>query len=402
MSHGEDGVTILELSREWPKRGKLIRERILNDRYHFSPLRPVAIPKDDSKPLSLDNARPISILNTADRVVQRAMLRSLWKPLRDLLHSKVSFGGIRRYHLASKEQVKVELPRKSTRLAIETIARLQDSGYGYVFETDIISFFDNIDRDKLMEKIRRCLSDQSIDRLLQSAVDAEIVINQNLKGYQHLWSDGVGVPQGSVLSPILANLYLHDFDESVICENFEMVRYIDDLVILTKDLQEARRAHEFVKDSLDSVGLSIHPIGEQSGKAKRIKTQIREPNESFEFLGVAISATRILPASHKWRELRDKIELATDFRLRKQKSFVDVVMQTNAIVRGWVNSFSHCNITPGTLEKNVDSLVRDRLAGWLNRARVRRSKTSLTTEEARHLGVKSACSVEIKPIRLVG
>jgi len=112
--------------------------------------------------------------------------------------------------------------------AARRIIELREQGYHFVFETDIESFFPSIDRERLLSRLLPRLPDDSLDDMIQAAISTEIANAAEFPGLSELWNPNAGVPQGGVLSPILANFYLSPFDEMLTSKGFKLVRYVDD------------------------------------------------------------------------------------------------------------------------------------------------------------------------------
>ena len=126
-------------------------------------------------------------------------------------------------------------------------------GYRYVLDADIESFFDAVDHGRLVAKLDALWPLDPVVALLEEWVRAPVVF-----GGRRIDCDR-GLPQGGAVSPLLANLYLDELDEEVLGAGFRLVRYADDFVVLAKDLEEARRAQEVVREALAELGLRLHP-----------------------------------------------------------------------------------------------------------------------------------------------
>lgn len=398
VSRGSDSVTVEQFRAEWPKHKKRIARELADQCYLFSPMRSVVIAKDKSKRLSLQNARPISILTVADRVVQRAMLHALWTSIRDRVHTDWSFGGIRTYPVRNTATTRMSHGPKSVRQAIGKIVALQDRNQRHVFETDIRDFYRNIDQDRLFERLASTLPDESLHSLLRQAISTELDGNANLGEFANLWHDGTGIPQGSVLSPVLANYYLYDFDKAMSDAGFSIVRYVDDLVVMCNSATEAHEAYEKVRTELATVGLEIHDLDAKDSRG-RIKTRVCAPSDHFDFLGARIYRNTIQPTPSKWDLLEKCLTEITDYRPGSESSLVDIVRRTNNTIQGWLASFAFCNFSSRDIESRIDRPVRERLSGWLRLADIRADKNPLTNAQARVLGVASGASVPLSPIR---
>jgi RNA-directed DNA polymerase len=397
-TRGSDSVTLEQFRAEWTNEKRRITDALRSGTYEFAPLRGVVIAKDKTKILSLKNARPISILTVGDRVVQRAMLHALWKSIRDRIYTPWSFGGIRVYHVRRNEKTRIELGPKSVRQAIERITELQDSGLRHVFETDIRDFYRELDRERLYNSLTANLPDSSLNWLLHLAITSELDGNSDLGDYANLWHAGTGIPQGGVLSPVLANYYLYDFDKTLCDHGFHSVRYVDDLVVMCDSEADARAAYTLARSELAKLNLEIHELDLPDHKG-RVKSRICSPSEHFDFLGARIHKSSIQPTPEKWDLLKTCLLEITEYGSTSRSNFMDVVRCTNNTTQGWLASFSFCNISTTDIEDRVDRLVRERLSGWLQLAGVRSDRNPITKAQGDRLGLARCASVPIRPIR---
>jgi RNA-directed DNA polymerase len=235
-SSGIDNITIAEFARNWFQEKKSIQASLRTQTYNFSPYRGQPIQKRKGASIyDLKAWRPISIPTVRDRIVQRAILDRIWKDIRSHVYIETSFGGIRQYKIRSRRTSQTSPldsnDRRCVKSAVKRILDLRAQGYGWVFETDIENFFPSIDRTKLFDFLHNLLRDFSIDALIQSALDTSVANAQELGKLAELWDPTSGVPQGGILSPILANLYLYNHDKSLSDLGF---RLVDDLVILQR------------------------------------------------------------------------------------------------------------------------------------------------------------------------
>ena len=218
-SRGPDDVTVAQFKANWPRERKLIREQILDCSYKLQPPYGVALRKDKSRRVSSTNVRPISVFAVRDRVVQRAILNTIWTRIRDRVVTTCSFGGIRQYKVRHGTRVKKSgSHNRNTRMAAEEIVKRRHSGNEWVFETDIAEFFPSVCKERLMRNLHECLQDASIDDLLWDSIQTGVSNIDDLEGFgvSDRWDPFVGVPQGGVLSPVLANFYLHPLDCAMI------------------------------------------------------------------------------------------------------------------------------------------------------------------------------------------
>lgn len=174
-----------------------------------------------------------------------------------------------------------------------------------------------------------------------------------------------------------------------------MVRYVNDLVILVETEREAQDAYSLAQSQIAALGLSIHELNVHDSEG-RIKTRIVGPSGSFDFLGVTISDQQIVLKVSKWEDLRFRINEVTSADDNK-RSLVEVITKINALVRGWFNSYSFCDIPRSKFEK-IDRVVRDRIGGWLAQRGICKDRNVVSLPVARSLGVASATTFAIDPI----
>ncbi|MDY7033239.1 MAG: reverse transcriptase domain-containing protein, partial [Thermodesulfobacteriota bacterium] len=220
---GVDGVSI-EAFEKTPKRNMSALVSEITDRcYSPLPLLRLLVEKPSGGP------RPLSIPAVRDRLIQTAVLNVV-EPLFEQEFEQCSFA----YRKG-----------RSVKQAALQIREYRDQGYQYVVEVDIEAFFDNVDHQLLMGKVTKVLSDTDVIHLIERWIT------------NHVW-DGEkvyrltkGIPQGSPISPILANLFLDELDETLLNSGYRLVRYSDDFVVLCKSKKEAETALELTDDVLE-------------------------------------------------------------------------------------------------------------------------------------------------------
>lgn len=396
-SFGADKVTLGQFVADWRTQRRTISEQIRDGTYRFQPLRGVAIAKDDRIPRSLANVRPISILAIRDRVVQRAILDVVWPHVREQVHSNCSFGGIREYKMRSGKTRREHQTRpKSVRAAIERILELRASGLHFAFETDILSFFMSVQKERLLAQLKVLLPDDSLDNILPQTVSTQLGNLEVLGDYAKLWNEQVGIPQGGVLSPLFANLYLFPFDDEIRRAGYSMVRYVDDLVIMTRSRADAETACSLATASLRKLSLEIHPLGCSDSKG-RIKTAILDPGAPVHFLGVTLFKNSIQPQEKKFTSLRERIDEITTVDPKEHSTLLDVVSDVNRVVEGWIAAFSFTNLSTTQVDE-IDRHSRDRVGGWMKLNELTRDRNVVTERVARLLGLKSPRSLRVVPL----
>ena len=222
-------------------------------------------------------------------------------------------------------------------------------------DADLKGYFDSIPHDLLKTRIQAHISDGRLLELLDSWLRQDIV-----KGLER-WTPTGGTPQGAVISPLLANLYLHPLDEKMTKLGYKMVRYADDFVILCQTAPQAQAALGEVKAWVEENGLTLHPD----------KTHVGDclvAGQGFEFLGYRFEAGRRWVRNKSLQGFKDKIRAKT--KRSRGDSVATIIADLTATIRGWYGYFKHAYRTtfPG-----LDGFVRRRLRAILRRQEKRPS-----------------------------
>jgi RNA-directed DNA polymerase len=271
-SAGMDGVTFQDYQKELGRNLQDLWERVKSGRYRAQPLRRVYIPKEDGK-----SERPISIPALEDKIVQGATVRLL-NPIFEADFLSCSYGS---------------RPGRSPHQALDEIDRvLFRESITHVLELDIKSYFDSIVRKHLVEMIERRVSDGSILRLIGKWINVGVIEEGRLLQTE----DGVG--QGQVISPFLANVYLHTvldkwFEDEVkprLKRKAFLVRYVDDAVICFQDEEDAQRVLKVLEKRFSNYGLTLHPektrLVEFGRTALENAERMGRAPDTFDFLGL--------------------------------------------------------------------------------------------------------------------
>lgn len=308
ISTGADRIELGLFLRDQDKHLAAISRKVTDGRYTFRPFLEREIPKADSKDM-----RTISIASIRDCVVQRALYEHLY-PIIDAKLSASVFGyrkGI------------------SAHDAVRLIRRHFAEGRTFVFDADLQKFFDTVDHDLLLEMVERLdLDDRAftlIRRFLKTGKipSAQVQEHKDKKGKQTKYQPeprSKGVPQGGVLSGLLSNLYLSQFDASVIGQFEGLVRYADDFVVCCNNAEECRDVHDLVKTQLTPLKLELHPT----------KTKECVPGASgVDFLGFRISIRGIRVRKRNILKFKTRIREV----LESQKVFKTPARTLRSLVR---------------------------------------------------------------------
>jgi RNA-directed DNA polymerase len=218
-----------------------------------------------------------------------------------------------------------------------------------VVDADIKAYFDNIPHGPLMDDIGSYIADGRVLELIGSFLKQDILENMAL------WTPEKGTPQGAVVSPLLANLYLHPVDVAMASAGFEMIRYADDLVILCRSEVEAHRALGLLGKLTRERGLTLHP-----DKTRLVDASL--PGIGFDFLGYHFERSTRWPRPKSLRKLKDAIRSKT--KRNNGRSLATIIEDVNGTLRGWFEYFKHSYKPTFSI---VDKWVRRRLRSILRK-----------------------------------
>lgn len=304
--------------------------------YRPAAIRRVMIPKLGSREM-----RPLGIPTMRDRVVQTA-LRNVMEPIFERTFAAHSYGF---------------RPGRGAKDALRRVNELLDAGLIWVVDADLKSYFDTIPHQQLRARVEEQVADGRVLELLDAFLQQDVLgeLTEPVSDEPE-----TGTPQGAVVSPLLANIYLSPLDHLMAERSREMVRYADDLVILCGTQAEAEEALREVEQWTQTNGLALHPT----------KTRIvNAAEDGFDFLGYHFERGKHWPRKKSLQKLKETIRVET--RRNNGESLARIIERVNRTLRGWYEYFKHSN---RWTFKPLDKWIRMRLRSILRRRAGKRGR----------------------------
>jgi len=342
-SCGVDGITIGRFEQDSQSRLLAVKEHLSKGTYQPKPVKRVWIDKPGSA-----EKRPLGIPTIADRVVQAA-IRMVIEPIFENRFAKHSYGF---------------RPGRGCKDALRRVDELLTAGRTHVVEVDIKGYFDAIPHDRLMALVRERIADGRVLGLIEGFLKQGVMEDAELAKVEEETPEDEpqGTPQGGVISPLLANIYLDPLDWLMAGLGYEMVRYADDMVVLCQTEEEAKAALEKLRDWMAGAGLTLHP-----DKTRTVDMNLADSH--FDFLGYRFKISRrgrmmrlVRPKS--LRKLRETIKPRT--RRNNGKSMEAIVADLNRTLPGWYGYFKHVK---ANMLGEIDGWIRMRLRSILRKRR---------------------------------
>lgn len=315
---GVDGMTIDEAKTFLKENKKEFLDRIYRGKLTPSPVRRVEIPKPDG------GNRKLGIPTVIDRTIQQAITQQL-TPIYEPLFSDSSYG----YR-----------PGRSAKDAILKIKDYAEQGYTYAVILDLSKYFDTINHDMLLKILRRNIKDERVVQIIKRYLKSGVMENGVVRATEE------GSPQGGNLSPLLANIYLNEFDKEFEKRGVPLVRYADDIVLLAKSKRASERILKTSTKFLEK-NLKLKVNQEKSRTVSVFALR------NFKFLGFALGRNGdgifIRVHGKSWKKMRRKLkELSSR---RRVQSVIPALKKIEIYMRGWLNYYA-----AASMKNNIDKL----------------------------------------------
>lgn len=328
---GIDGMTV-ETALTWIKenRNELVQS-LREGQYKPRPVRRKEIPKPDG------GVRKLGIPTVVDRVIQQAIAQKL-QPIYEPLFSDGSYG----YR-----------PKRSAQQAIQKVKAYAEQGYVHAVEIDLSKYFDTLNHELLLNQLRRHIHDKRVIELIKRYLKSGVMENEIISKTEE------GSPQGGPLSPLLANIYLNEFDQEMASRNVKVIRYADDIVVLAKSKRAAKRLLETCRKYLEDKLKLIMNV--QKSKVVSVLA-----TKHFKFLGFCLgkNGKGIYIRAHRESLVKAKRKLKELTRRNQGKNVRVVFENVKRFIRGWLGYYHVADIKRTILSWNEWLRRRFRMYIW--------------------------------------
>ncbi len=303
---GIDGETVTDFALELELNTEFLHERLKTSTYEPSPVRRTELEKPDG------GVRLLGIPTVRDRIVQQAIVNIIESIFDKTFHP--SSYGYRPDH--SQQEAVAKAERFMNRYGLK-----------YVVDMDLSKCFDTLDHEIMIKALSEQISDGSVLGLIKNFLKSGVMFDDSFSHTE------VGSPQGGVISPLLSNIYLNQFDQKMMSKSIRIVRYADDILIFAKDKKTAGDYKAYATKVLEE---------ELKLKVNQKKTKLTSVYEGVEFLGFVIRAKTLSVNPKRIKRFKDKVRRIT--RRNSGRKLEDIIRELNPVLRGWMNYYRVANI----------------------------------------------------------
>ena len=378
---GVDGVSFEDL-KSIEASGQLIktlRAELVEKTYQPLPVKRVQIPKDNGK------TRNLGIPSIRDRIVQMACTLVLSPVFEPHFHGH-SYG----YR-----------PKRSAQDAVKCIHGYLKQGYSQVYDADLSKFFDTIPHSRLLDKVRTRVTDRAVLRLIKQFLKAPIS-EQTAKGKTRIVGNPIGTPQGGVISPLLANIYLNDFCLKIASKTpCKIISYADDFVVLSRTAFNSAQM-DWIKHELGKEGLALNESKTHTVDMTRVGNEFDFLGFTFKYVVGFIRYTnyiKLYPSKKSQKKYKDKLRHIV--KHRTSLTLDELVQRVNRVVRGWKNYFGKVGY-PRQVFFKMDWFLVARFYRW-SRSRSQRRSLYLAQDawaKLRKAGLVFLQPTKMKPVKV--
>lgn len=362
-SKGCDGITIEAFAADLDHNLRQISKDLRKGSYQLCRLRPsVHFKVGSTKP------RPLQIPTVRDRVVMKALALFI-EPSFEKFNLPCSFA-----YIKGNE--------RGVSAVIRKVHELAARGFVYYFKADIIDFFGTVDRSRLWAMFSKQIRRRSLLPVLKQCFEQEL---DSLEGFQleheKLFVGATsGIPQGGVLSPMLANFYLYDFDRMLTTMGFELIRYADDLIVMCESLERAKHAHDVCRTALKDLGLHIHALDTPNSKSRLGYF----PKEGLSFVGIRFEGSFTTPDPKVVSRFKEKVSLV--LKPHSGENLTKTLQSLKHLITGWGNGYKAMRVQKVFME--LDEFIKQKVSYYLLASGIKLEGRNFR-KQMRFLGVPS-------------
>lgn len=369
QSAGVDEVSISDFRDRLETELDKLRDNLQSKKYRPKRLKghPLEKGKNTARITDSKEYRILKIPTVRDRVVQKSIEQLIGNELEKKyeLNNGVSFAYIK---------------GGSVEKAALKVREYYSQGNGWYYKADIKGFFDNINKDELLKMIRAALPDETLMPLIEDFLKIDIANAKDLQKVtkkRYEYDPLVGVAQGSPLSPLFANVFLSSLDQLAKKKKLNMVRYADDLVVLTKDKDSAIAAHDIIDAHLKELDLELHELLVKGDLPKKghIKHSIVSTYSGMSFLGLMFKGSKIYPSGKSFDNAIWTVRRAAN---NKSLPLVKKLISIEARIQGWCSAYAFTDYKKESIDR-IDKLLEDVMSKVLRKSDLKQihGKTAL-------------------------